>query len=450
MSDRSTIKMLKMEQIDLGDRQRKVYKNIEALADDIDKVGRLINPITVKDLGNGSYLLLAGGRRYKAHEHLGREEIEAKIWPVDMTDIEKEIVELLENVARENLTWQERVDAESKIHSLYDKMEGPKKHTLSDTANLLGKSISGLSKDLKLANALKTDPTLATNKTADQAKKALNKKDEILIKRELARRAEKKVVIDGIDKVRAELIEAFVRADYFEAIKDVPDGYVDLVDLDPPWGIDYAKIVGNRGDNVPESLASFVDRDKNNYPLEILAYAKDAYRVLRDGGWLILWFSTATYIETLLAAKEAGFEVNPHPGLWIKPNQGRNNHPGFRLTVDYEAFFYCRKGEALLNKQGRSSIYNVPPSRGGHPNTKPIQLQKDILDTFVTPGSTILSPFLGSGNIIFSAAELGMQAFGFEISPDFRDDFIYRAGEWNPTSLKKVDEPEEPKVEDIF
>ena len=465
MSDRSYIERIPTEKIDEGDRQRKEYKNIDKLAADIKKVGRLINPITLQDKGDGTYLLVAGGRRLLAHEELGWSEIEARIWPTDMSDLEKEMVELLENVSRENLTWQERVEAEEKIVRLQKKLSGDDKENLSETAGILGRSVSSLSRDMKLAKAAKEDPKLLDAKTADEAHKLLTKKEEALIKRELVKRMEKKQAEEGIDKMKKEVAEGFVLGDYDDLISNVPDSCVDLVDLDPPWSMGfrdpmgYTELTGNRGDKMRnENLDAYVDRDAKAYPELAKGYAKEAYRVLKSDGWLVFWCSPSSWTETLVAMEEAGFDVY-HPCVWTKPGQGRNNNPSFRLTVDYETFLYGRKGQAQLNKQGRSSLYQFPTAKTGHPNAKSVALQKEILETFTHPGAKVLSMFLGSGNILMAAIEARMIAFGFEISGEYRDDFLIRLEKWDPVKNiveeklaekgKKKEEPEE-SPEELF
>jgi len=463
MSDRSYIEKIPTEQIDEGERQRKEYKNIDKLAADIKKIGRLINPITVQALEDGKYLLVAGGRRLLAHEELGWKEIEARIWPADMSDLEKEMVELLENVSRENLTWQERVEAEEKILRLQKKLSGEDKENLSETAGILGRSVSSLSRDMKLAKAAKEDPKILEAKTADQAHKLITKKEEELIKRELVKRMEKKQAEDGIDKMKKEVAEGFVLGNYDDLIKNVPDGCIDLVDLDPPWSIGfrnpigYTEATGNRGDKMRnENLDAYIDRDAKEYPQLARGYAKEAYRVLKDDGWLVFWCSPSSWTPTLEAMQEAGFDVY-HPAIWTKPGQGRNNNPSFRCTVDYEIFIYGRKGKAQLNKQGRSSLYQFPTAKTGHPNAKPVALQKEVLETFTHPGARILSMFLGSGNILMAAIEARMIAFGFELSGEYRDDFLVRLEKWDPIKSaiadrieKKTKVEEEKEEEDLF
>ncbi len=61
---------------------------------------------------------------------------------------------------------------------------------------------------------------------------------------------------------------------------------------------------------------------------------------------------------------------------------------------------------------------------------------QDLISTFTLPNARVLVPFLGSGNTLLAANNLGMQAFGYELTKEFKDSFIVRVstgkvGEWS-------------------
>lgn len=74
---------------------------IEKLAETIDSAGQ-IEPIVVRQLENGRYQLIAGERRLKATQHLGRLTIDAVVRNV--TDDNVAIMALVENIEREDLS----------------------------------------------------------------------------------------------------------------------------------------------------------------------------------------------------------------------------------------------------------------------------------------------------------------------------------------------------------
>jgi site-specific DNA-methyltransferase (adenine-specific) len=71
--------------------------------------------------------------------------------------------------------------------------------------------------------------------------------------------------------------------------------------------------------------------------------------------------------------------------------------------------------------------YNYVPSASRiHPLERPIEMMEDIISTFVPPASTIMVPFLGSGNTLLAAYNLGCEGFGFDLNQAYRDAYVVR------------------------
>ena len=54
-----------------------------------------------------------------------------------------------------------------------------------------------------------------------------------------------------------------------------------------------------------------------------------------------------------------------------------------------------------------------------HPTQKPIAVLKRLIEIFTDKGDVVIDPVCGSGSTLRAAAELGRDAFGFEVSRDF-------------------------------
>ncbi len=54
-----------------------------------------------------------------------------------------------------------------------------------------------------------------------------------------------------------------------------------------------------------------------------------------------------------------------------------------------------------------------------HPTQKPVGVLKRLIEIFTDPGETVIDPCCGSGSTLRAAAELGRNAFGFEIDRNF-------------------------------
>ena len=101
-SSSSQLQELMIEQVVPNPHQpRKVIdpQAISELAASIDSEG-LLQPIVVRPVDNG-YELIAGERRWRAHQHLGRKHILARI--LDATDLSSASLSLIENLQREEL-----------------------------------------------------------------------------------------------------------------------------------------------------------------------------------------------------------------------------------------------------------------------------------------------------------------------------------------------------------
>lgn len=54
-----------------------------------------------------------------------------------------------------------------------------------------------------------------------------------------------------------------------------------------------------------------------------------------------------------------------------------------------------------------------------HPTQKPVPVLKRLIELFTDPGDVVIDPVAGSGATLRAAAELGRDAYGFEIKKEF-------------------------------
>ncbi|WP_339307631.1 ParB N-terminal domain-containing protein [Paenibacillus sp. FSL R5-0519] len=96
--------LIDTNKIKVSDRIRKDFGGIEELAKDIEQNG-LINPIVVTP----DYQLIAGERRLRAHQYLGRKEVVVRV--MEISDFEHQLrLEISENEHRKEFTFSERVE----------------------------------------------------------------------------------------------------------------------------------------------------------------------------------------------------------------------------------------------------------------------------------------------------------------------------------------------------
>jgi site-specific DNA-methyltransferase (adenine-specific) len=82
-----------------------------------------------------------------------------------------------------------------------------------------------------------------------------------------------------------------------------------------------------------------------------------------------------------------------------------------------------KKKEKIVNTRCALSVINITTkaTKGAHPTEKPIELYRWLIQRYCPPGGTILDPTFGSGNSVFTAYEMGMNAIGIEKNDEFYD-----------------------------
>lgn len=426
--------MIPLQLIDEGERAREEYGNIQELIESFKERG-VIQPIAVKTTLTG-YLLLAGGRRLRAMKTMGLALAPCRIYSHELSEVEMKSIELEENLLRLDLGWLEKIRLEQQIHNLQVAIHGEKTSTSidapgwskRDTARLLEKSPASIVQDMMLNEVVEKIPELRDCKTKDEARKLLSMMQETMIKAELAARIEKSR--GSIPTELVKLCDDFIIGDFLVNVRSIPDNSMDFIEVDPPYAIDLPSL-RKLEELQTEQMKNYNEVPAEKYPDFITRTLQQCYRVLAPTGWLLIWFGPEPWFEPIFQMlKQQGFKTRRIPAIWTKP-QGQSMQPDIYMSNNYEMFFYARKESGLL-KKARSNDFEytgVTPTKRIHPTERPIEMMQDIISVFAEPGQRILVPFLGSGNTLLAASNLGMQAFGYELSQEYKDSFILRVHE---------------------
>ncbi len=408
---------LALKEIKVGERFREKFEDIDKLAESIHTFG-LIEPIVIDENNE----LIAGERRFKAHQLLKMEEIEVK-YMKDLTELEKKEVELEENIQRKQFTWQEEVTAKDQLHKLKQKIHGSasKGHEkkgvwkLKDTAKALGESVGTVSMDVQLANGMKAFPELMKEKSKTMAYKKLKKAQERILNEELARRLASKGITSHPDIINGNCIEEMAK---------MSANSVDLILTDPPYGIDVEKAHTYGRMTVKDTR--FEDGDFETFDLLDKAIAH-MFRLLKDNRHLYL-FCGIDKVPTLIGLLEKhGFTPHHLPLIWDK---GSGSYPSQQTSYvhSYEACIHAQKGRRKLNGSPRDifPIKRVPAGRKIHPTEKPTELLRDLIGYSSLPGEVVLDPFSGSGATLVAAKETNRRAIGIELDTGYYDGICKR------------------------
>lgn len=407
-----------VEAIEVEGRFREDYGDLVELSESIGTWG-LIQPITLLAKEAGRYKLLAGGRRLAAVKALKLPDIPALV-RYDVGDVTALEIELVENIHRKDLTWQERAKLEKKIYEL--------KGNVRSAAELLGESKSLVHNNVVLAEMLEQFPELAEMKSASDALKAIERMKEKAVLMELRRRAESEQ--KGSERYDAKAYRFasnhYVIGDALVGLAGLNAAAFNMAEVDPPYGIE----LDEKKDSV--AVDDYTEVAPEDYGQFITATANQVYRILAGNTFCIWWFGFQHYELVRTTLQKVGFSVDAIPGIWNKGDQGQTAAPNSNLASCYEPFFIAKKGKPYILKQGRSNVFSftpVPALQKTHPTERPVELICELLETFCVPGQAIVSPFLGSGATLLAAYRTGRVGLGWDLGEAHRDRFLLRAAE---------------------
>ncbi len=388
-----------------SDRFRADFGDIEELAESIKEFGLIQLPVVDEDLN-----VIAGERRIRACKYLNMEEIEVRVLN-DVDELNKREMELEENIRRKDFTWQEEVRAKQELHKIKQEQHGSKipghetegTWGIEDTAEELDQSLGSVSMDITLAEALEQYPELEKEKNKHQAMKKYKKLKEDEIYQEMLSVLEDKDVSEKYE---------LHNCDCIEWLESQEDESVDLIIMDPPWGI---------GMDSQSELSKHTDIEYSDALDDILFMTdkalEESYRILKEDRHLYFFFGIRHYQLFYEVLIENGFEVDEVPLVWAKGQPG-SAAKGRTYPSSYEVIFFAYKGKRDL-KTGDWNHFSIPRPKNDdrvHSAQKPIALLERFILNSSEPGEIVVDPFCGSGSTVAAAVLQDRYGIGIEKS----------------------------------
>ena len=203
-----------------------------------------------------------------------------------------------------------------------------------------------------------------------------------------------------------------IQGDCLEKMKDIPDGSVDLVLTDPPYGIDYQS-------------ARRIDKSKwkpkiANDKQPFIWFIKQATDKLKEGGALISFCRFDSWADFARACELAGLTVKAEI-VWDKMNHGTGDLkgcPGFR----HEIAIFATKGRFIFHGKRPQSLFATPkvnPASLLHPNEKPVELMEWLVEHYCPVNGTVLDCFTGVSPVGVACKNLNRNFIGIELSEEY-------------------------------
>jgi ParB family chromosome partitioning protein len=464
-------------EIIIKDRARNEVGDITSLANSIKMVGQL-TPILIDE----NNVLIDGLHRLKAAESLGMTSIEVRVVS-GITQDDHVLIEMLSNMDRKEFAWHEEIELKYKLHNYWKDAAEKENQTWGyrETAKRLHCSLGGLSTDLAFAEALKVFPELKKQSTKGRARELYkafgdqavaiqrmdnfteDEKDRLNALQAGIMPEVKKVkinkdakIIDGIKKaadISDEPVKVFkadpelfteeeketvqniqviyVAENYKSFLDKIPDNSVGLVELDPPYAIDFNENYG-KANGIESKATDWTEKELFEFYFNYLPLI---YNKMLDASWVLCWTGKEHFIEINKIAESIGFQVQ-QPGSWIKAG-GSTNQPKKCLISNWEMYLLFRKGNAQFNTPSLPSAVQIDASNSAqriHQWEKPIKLYDHFFKALAKPGTIFLTPFAGSGNCLISAAKTRMMPIGCDKSQKYIPQFYQRLEQYTGIS----------------
>lgn len=445
-------------QVARQDRQRRKVET-KGLVESIQQRG-VLNPLIVEAVeDNGAdavwYKLVAGERRLAAAQEAGLQLVPCRLFS-DLDSIEAQIIELEENIKREDLEWQDLVRGISTIHQLFTFRNGGQTHQA--TADGIGVSRTLVTKYLRVSQSLGEERVAACG-TVMEAINLLARRDE----RALAQQQQE--VLDGLDsalghgseqeeittlthyvglpegitaydpsmgssiapqqgyllpmtrpKVIQPVSESLLHESFLQWAPRYQGQKFNLLHCDFPYGIEVFNGPQMRTGATQGRAAYDDSRDVYVQLIECLCEHLDRFTSL--SAHLMFWFSEKHRDLTLGMFRELApsWIFQPFPLIWVKTdNSGISSDSGHSPRHVYETCLLAARGRRPLVRVV-GDAYGAPSDRKWHVSAKPVPVLKHFMTMLVDEHTQMLDPTAGSGGALHAAEQLGAQrVLGLEV-----------------------------------
>lgn len=421
-------------QVDRAERQREELLDIDELAASIQKNG-LIHPIIV----DRDFKLIAGERRLCAVSSLGHPDILCR-FVENLSEVEKQIIELEENIKRNDLEWKGLVRSISKIHSLYLQLDSD--WTAAQTAEECNVSNSLVSTYLRVF-AYFDDERITQASTVNEAYNIIKRRDNraagdalmelIELPSELSLQTQTKLLSQDLPPATPGIYElqppptvfvipppedTILQADFLEWAPRYTGRKFNFLHCDFPYGIEVFSGPQGRGS---EPTAGYTD-SFNLYTALLECLCKNLDRVMSISAHMIFWYSDKHRDVTrhMFSKLAPSLEIHPYPLVWMKTNNdGIASDPRRGPRHIYETALFITRGKRQIVRIV-ADAYGSHTDHSLHPSTKPEPMLRHFFTMLVDEASTMFDPTCGSGASIRAAESLNAKAtLGLEIDPAY-------------------------------
>jgi site-specific DNA-methyltransferase (adenine-specific)/modification methylase len=225
------------------------------------------------------------------------------------------------------------------------------------------------------------------------------------------------------------ILNKIENCDCLEYLKQIPDNYVDLVVIDPPYNVSQKNNINYKGMSIRKN---FGDWDYGFDPVPVL---KEIKRVLKSKGQIYIFCATKQIPIYMSIFEKDWFFRNLL--VWYKTNPApRLSKTNYVFANEYIIYAINEKGkpsESVFNFQGQNKMHNTiitsalqgrerlkdENGKTAHPTQKPLSILKKLISVSSNEGDIVLDCFMGVGSTAVACKELGRGFVGCELDEKY-------------------------------
>lgn len=235
--------------------------------------------------------------------------------------------------------------------------------------------------------------------------------------------------LDDLSHIKCDRMERIkdcllIQGDCLDILPQLPDGCVDAVVTDPPYGVNFQ---GKNTKFTVRKNAGYISGDDNTIGPKVIAECIDrGWRAVVTPGNRLAWdYPSPADIGSVFCPSGAG--------------RGRWGFVGTNLILYYGKCPYLAKG---MGHRPNSFSSFANSEDNGHPCPKPIEwMEWLVLKASAEMDETILDPFMGSGTTGVACIKTGRKFIGIEKEPKYFDISVHRIANYLGKDLPEKTRP---------
>ena len=234
------------------------------------------------------------------------------------------------------------------------------------------------------------------------------------------------------------LIE-LIQGDCLEKMKDIPDGSIDMILCDLPYGTTklkwdsvisfeplwehYKRIIKDNGAIVLTASQPFtsalVMSNTKLFKYELIwektmptGVAQSSYMPMKYHENILVFYKSKPTFNKIMAERSESGKVRAKTPIYGNSDKSNHVNMGKQYAKQYDVNFVNPKSVLKFN--------SVANSFGKlHPTQKPIALMEYLIKTYTNEGETVLDNCMGSGTTGVACKNLNRNFIGIELDPDY-------------------------------